>query len=60
MVATPMDGLGSIQGVPSIQIDPCKTSSDDGLLACGWIKEPEAGSEFPAWRVLAIEPADNT
>ena len=44
----------------AIAVYLCEAGSDDGLLACGWIKEPEAGSEFPAWRVLAIEPADNT
>jgi hypothetical protein len=35
----------------------CEAGSDDGLLACGWIDEPAAGSEFPAWRVLAIDTA---
>ena len=39
----------------AIAVYLCEAGSDDGLLACGWIKEPEAGSEFPAWRVLAIE-----
>ena len=34
----------------------CEAGSDDGLLACGWIDQPEPGAEFPAWRVLAIEP----
>ncbi|GAA5070335.1 M14 family metallopeptidase [Lysobacter panacisoli] len=32
----------------------CEAGSDDGLLACGWIDLPAVGSEFPAWRVLAI------
>ncbi len=42
----------------AIAVYLCEAGSDDGLLACGWIDEPVAGSEFPAWRVLAIEPAD--
>lgn len=33
----------------------CEAGSDDGLLACGWIDVPKVGSEFPAWRVLAID-----
>jgi len=32
----------------------CEAGSDDGLLACGWIDEPAAGSEFPAWRVHGV------
>jgi hypothetical protein len=44
----------------AIAVYLCEAGSDDGLLACGWIQEPRAGSEFPAWRVLAIEPADNS
>jgi len=32
----------------------CEAGSDDGLLACGWIDEPVAGSEFPAWRVRGV------
>ena len=44
----------------AIAVYLCEAGSDDGLLACGWIQEPKAGSEFPAWRVLAIEPADNS
>ncbi len=30
----------------------CEAGSDDGLVPCGWIPEPAAGEEFPAWRVL--------
>lgn len=33
----------------------CEAGSDDGMLACGWIQAPEVGSQFPAWRVLAVE-----
>lgn len=33
----------------------CEAGSDDGLLACDWIDQPEPGTEFPAWRVLAIQ-----
>ncbi|MFT3805300.1 M14 family metallopeptidase [Arenimonas sp.] len=36
----------------AIAVYLCEAGSDDGLLACGWIAEPAAGSEFPAWRVL--------
>ena len=43
----------------AIAVYLCEAGSDDGLLACGWIQEPATGSEFPAWRVLAIEPEDN-
>ncbi|UNK48828.1 M14 family metallopeptidase [Lysobacter sp. S4-A87] len=35
----------------------CEAGSDDGLLACQWIQAPDVGSEFPAWRVRAIEHA---
>jgi hypothetical protein len=39
----------------AIAVYLCEAGSDDGLLACGWIDEPEVGSEFPAWRVLAVD-----
>ncbi|HEX5051359.1 MAG TPA: M14 family metallopeptidase [Planctomycetota bacterium] len=32
----------------------CEAGSDDSIVACGWVPEPAAGSEFPAWRVLSI------
>ena len=38
----------------AIAVYLCEVGSDDGLLACGLIDEPAAGSEFPAWRVHAI------
>ncbi len=38
----------------AIAVYLCEAGSDDGLLACGLIAEPAAGSEFPAWRVHAI------
>jgi hypothetical protein len=41
----------------AIAVYLCEAGSDDGLLACGWITEPALGAEFPAWRVLAVEPA---
>lgn len=40
----------------AIAVYLCEAGSDDGLLACGWIDQPEEGAEFPAWRVLAIDP----
>jgi hypothetical protein len=39
----------------AIAVYLCEAGSDDGLLDCGWIQQPEPGTEFPAWRVLAIE-----
>jgi hypothetical protein len=39
----------------AIAVYLCEAGSDDGLLACGLIAEPAAGSEFPAWRVHAID-----
>jgi hypothetical protein len=39
----------------AIPVYLCEAGSDDSLLACGWMGEPKAGQEFPAWRVLAIE-----
>ncbi len=38
----------------AIAVYLCEAGSDDGLLACGWIEEPAAGSEFPAWRVHRV------
>jgi len=38
----------------AIAVYLCEAGSDDGLVACGWIDEPESGSEFPAWRVHGI------
>ncbi len=38
----------------AIAVYLCEAGSDDGLLACGWIDEPGAGDEFPAWRVSGI------
>lgn len=39
----------------AIAVYLCEAESDDGLIACGLIAAPRAGSEFPAWRVLAVE-----
>jgi hypothetical protein len=38
----------------AIAVYLCEAGSDDGLLACGWIDEPAAGGEFPAWRVHGV------
>jgi hypothetical protein len=38
----------------AIAVYLCEAGSDDGLLACDWIDEPAAGSEFSAWRVHGI------
>jgi hypothetical protein len=38
----------------AIAVYLCEVGSDDGLLACGWIVEPAAGGEFPAWRVSGV------
>jgi hypothetical protein len=46
---------GQARGAIAVYL--CEAGSDDGLLACGWIDEPAAGAEFPAWRVLAVETA---
>lgn len=37
----------------AIAVYLCEAGSDDGLVACGLIASPQAGAEFPAWRVLA-------
>jgi hypothetical protein len=39
----------------AIAVYLCEAGSDDGLVACGVIDEPAPGTEFPAWRVHAIE-----
>ena len=38
----------------AIAVYLCEVGSDDGMLACGLIDEPKAGSEFPAWRIHAF------
>jgi hypothetical protein len=43
----------------AIAVYLCEAGSDDGLLACSLIERPQSGEEFPAWRVLAIEPTAN-
>jgi hypothetical protein len=35
----------------------CEAGSDDGLLACELIDTPEAGAEFPAWRIHGVTDA---
>lgn len=39
----------------AIAVYLCEAGSDDGLLACGLIAEPQPGDEFPAWRVAAVQ-----
>jgi len=34
----------------------CEAGSDDGLIACGLINEPQVGAEYPAWRVDKVLP----
>jgi hypothetical protein len=41
----------------AIAVYLCEAGSDDGLLACGLIEQPDPGSEFPAWRVHAVGTA---
>jgi len=41
----------------AIAVYLCEAGSDDGLVACGWINEPAAGDEFPAWRVHEVVTA---
>ena len=51
------DGWGLVQTQQprgAIAVYLCEAGSDDGLLACGWIEGPAAGSEFPTWRVHGI------
>ena len=38
----------------AIAVYLCEAGSDDGILACGWMGEPKAGQEFPAWRVQGL------
>ena len=39
----------------AIAVYLCEAGSDDGVVACGWMPEPAAGSEFPIWRVTAVD-----
>lgn len=41
------------QPLGAIAVYLCEARSDDGLVSCGLIAEPPAGSEWPAVRVLA-------
>lgn len=34
----------------------CEAASDDGLVACGWIDEPDVGEEWPVLRVMEPIP----
>jgi len=38
----------------AIAVYLCEAGSDDGLTACGLLEKIAPGSEFPAWRVLAV------
>lgn len=38
----------------AIAVVLCEAGSDDGLIACGLIEEPQVGAEYPAWRVDAV------
>ncbi|HWX31358.1 MAG TPA: M14 family metallopeptidase [Steroidobacteraceae bacterium] len=38
----------------AIAVYLCEAGSDDGLLACELIDAPDAGAEFPAWRIHAV------
>jgi hypothetical protein len=39
------------QPLGAIAVYLCEAASDDGLVACGVIREPAPGDEFPVWRV---------
>jgi hypothetical protein len=41
----------------AIAVYLCEAGSDDGLLACELIDAPEAGAEFPAWRIHGVTDA---
>lgn len=41
----------------AIAVYLCEAGSDDGLIACGVLKAPAAGEEFPVWRVLEVSAA---
>jgi hypothetical protein len=41
----------------AIAVYLCEAGSDDGLLACELIDTPEAGAEFPAWRIHGVTDA---
>jgi hypothetical protein len=40
------------QPLGAIAVYLCEARSDDGIVACGVVPEPEAGAEFPVWRVV--------
>ena len=39
----------------AIAVYLCEAGSDDGIIESGLIQRPQAGAEFPAWRVLDID-----
>jgi hypothetical protein len=43
------------QPLGAIAVYLCEARSDDGLVACGIVPEPEVGAEFPVWRVLSAD-----
>ena len=42
------------QAYGAIAVYLCEAGSDDSLVACGWVAQPQPGEEFPAWRVRAM------
>ncbi len=40
------------QPLGAIAVYLCEARSDDGIVACGVVPEPEAGAEFPVWRMV--------
>jgi hypothetical protein len=40
------------QPLGAIAVYLCEARSDDGIVACGVVPEPEPGAEFPVWRVV--------
>jgi hypothetical protein len=43
------------QPLGAIAVYLCEARSDDGIVACGLVPEPEPGEEFPVWRVLSAD-----
>src|SRR5262245_3064191 len=43
------------QPLGAIAVYLCEARSDDGIVACELVPEPEPGEEFPVWRVLSTD-----
>jgi hypothetical protein len=43
------------QPLGTITVYLCEARSDDGIVACGIVPEPEVGAEFPVWRVVSAD-----